>query len=86
MKPREIKPEHLATLKAIGQGIKKLRTEKKIGYIQMAKEIGLSKNAYNSIELGNVYFSIYSLMLIANYHGVSISSLLMEIESDISGL
>ena len=79
MKPREIKQEHQATLKVLGQRIKKLRTEKEIGYIQMANEIGLSKNAYNSIELGNVYFSIYSLMLIANYHGVSISSLMMDL-------
>jgi transcriptional regulator with XRE-family HTH domain len=79
MKPREIKQEHQATLKVLGQRIKKLRTEKKIGYIHMANEIGLSKNAYNSIELGNVYFSIYSLMLIANYHGVSISSLMMDL-------
>ena len=40
MKPKEIRPEHQAMMKEIGQRIKKLRTDKKIGYIEMAKAIG----------------------------------------------
>jgi transcriptional regulator with XRE-family HTH domain len=76
MKPKEIKPEHQALMKEIGKRIKKLRTEKNVGYIELAKAMGISRNAYNSIELGNVYFSFSSLLLIANYHGVSISKLL----------
>ena len=76
MKPKEIKPEHQALMIEIGKRIKKLRTEKNVGYIEIAKAMGISRNAYNSIELGNVYFSFSSLLLIANYHGVPISKLL----------
>jgi transcriptional regulator with XRE-family HTH domain len=63
-------------MKEIGQRIKKLRTDKKIGYIEMAKAMAISRNAYNSIELGNVYFNFSSLLLIANYHNISVSTLL----------
>jgi transcriptional regulator with XRE-family HTH domain len=76
MKPKEIRPEHQAMMKEIGQRIKKLRTDKKIGYIEMAKAMAISRNAYNSIELGNVYFNFSSLLLIANYHNISVSTLL----------
>ena len=76
MKPKEIRPEHQAMMKEIGQRIKKLRTDKRIGYIEMAKAMAISRNAYNSIELGNVYFNFSSLLLIANYHNISVSTLL----------
>lgn len=75
MKRKEIAPEHVVLLKELGKRIKKLRTDKKIGYIQMSKNIGLSKNGYNSIELGNTYCNLSSLLLIATYHGVSLSTL-----------
>ena len=79
MKPKEIRPEHQAMMKEIGHRIKKLRTNKKIGYIEMAKAMAISRNAYNSIELGNVYFNFSSLLLIANYHNISVSTLLEEL-------
>lgn len=60
MKPKDIKPEHQPMMIEIGRRIKKLRTDKKIGYIEMAEAIGISRNAYNSIELGNVYFRFSS--------------------------
>jgi transcriptional regulator with XRE-family HTH domain len=76
MRPKEIKPEHQELMKEIGRRIKKLRTDKSIVYIEMAGEIGLSRNAYHSIELGHVYFNFSSLLLIANYHKISVSTLL----------
>lgn len=79
MKRKEIAPEHKVLLQELGKRIKKLRTDKKLGYIQMAKEIGLSRNAYNDIELGNSYFNFLSLVLIAKYHDVSISVLLKNL-------
>jgi transcriptional regulator with XRE-family HTH domain len=79
MKRKEIAPEHKVLLQELGKRIRKLRNEKKIGYIQMAKEIGLSRNAYNDIELGNSYFNFLSLVLIAKYHDVSISVLLKNL-------
>lgn len=79
MKRKEIAPEHKVLLQELGKRIKKLRTDKKLGYIQMAKEIGLSRNAYNDIELGNSYFNFLSLVLIAKYHDASISVLLKNL-------
>jgi transcriptional regulator with XRE-family HTH domain len=76
MKPKEIKSEHKELMEEIGRRVKKLRTDKSIAYIEMAKAIGLSRNAYHSIELGHVYFNFSSLLLIANYHNISVSALL----------
>ncbi|MGD0581495.1 MAG: helix-turn-helix transcriptional regulator [Bacteroidales bacterium] len=76
MKRKVIEPGHIVLLKELGIRIKKLRTDKNIGYIQMAKDIGLSKNSYNSIELGNSYCNFLSILRIADYHHVSVSTLL----------
>ena len=76
MKHREIKPEHQELMKEIGKRIKKLRTERELSYKEMAKAMGLSRNAYNAIELGNVYFNFSSLLLIANHHNISITKLI----------
>jgi transcriptional regulator with XRE-family HTH domain len=78
MKPKDIRPEHQALMKAIGERIKKLRTDKKISYIKISKEIGISRNGYNNIELGNVYFNFSTILLIAEYHGVSVTTLLKD--------
>jgi transcriptional regulator with XRE-family HTH domain len=79
MKRKEIRPEHQVLMTELGKRIKKLRTDKNIGYVQMSKEIGISKNAYNTIELGNVYFNFSTLLHIANYHGVSLSNLMNDL-------
>lgn len=79
MKRKEIAPEHKVLLQELGKRIKTLRIDKKLGYIQMAKEIGLSRNAYNDIELGNSYFNFLSLVLIAKYHDISVSDLLKNL-------
>lgn len=76
MKPKVITPDHLERMVEIGIRIKKLRVEKKLSYITMAHEIGISRNGYNSIELGKVYFNFVSLMLICDYHQISVSDLL----------
>ena len=49
MKPKKIKPEHKELMEEIGRRVKKLRTDKNVVYIEMAKDIGLSRNAYNAI-------------------------------------
>lgn len=79
MKRKEIRPEHQVLMTELGKRIKKLRTDKNIGYIQMSKEIGISKNAYNTIELGNVYFNFSTLLLISDYHSVSLSTLMSDL-------
>lgn len=75
MKPKSIRPEHQELLKEIGNRIKKLRSDKKIGYIQMAKNIGLSRNSYNAIELGNVYWNSFSLLKITEYYNIPLEEL-----------
>ncbi len=67
MKPKTIKEEDQELLKAIGRKIKELRKERKIGYIELANEIGISRNALNLIENGRVYFNISSLLQILKY-------------------
>jgi transcriptional regulator with XRE-family HTH domain len=76
MKPNMIKSEHQELMKEIGKRIKNLRIQKKIGYIEMARAMGISRNGYNNIELGNVYFNFSSLLIIANYHSIPVSKLL----------
>lgn len=73
MKPKEISPEHIQLMKLIGLKIKDLRTKRGISYVAMAKEIGLSKNAYNQLELGQVYFGMSSLLKVLEYHNVKLS-------------
>jgi len=79
MKPKEISHEHLQLMKLIGFKIKDLRTKRGISYVAMAKEIGLSKNAYNQLELGQVYFSISSLLKVLEYHNVKLSNFFSDL-------
>ena len=58
-------------LKAIGQKIKELRKSEKIGYIQLAKDIGISRNALSLMENGKVYFKISALLKILRYFNIS---------------
>lgn len=75
MKPKSIRPEHQELLKEIGKRIKQLRSDKKIGYIQMANNVGLSRNSYNAIELGSVYWNSFSLLKITEYHNIPLEEL-----------
>lgn len=68
-----ILPEHQQLLTAIGKKIKELRTSKNIGYEKMAEEIGISRNTYNLLEHGKHSFQITTLILVLNYHGISVS-------------
>jgi len=79
MKPKEISPEHRELLQELGIRLKKLRTAKKISYIELAKEIGISRNAYNLIENGNVYFNFNTVLLILKYHNIKLSELFEDL-------
>lgn len=72
-KPKEIAPEHQEMMKAIGQKIRALRIAEKKGYEDMAKEIGISRNNYNLMELGKIYFKFSTLLRILDYHKISVS-------------
>jgi DNA-binding XRE family transcriptional regulator len=79
MKRKEIRPEHQELMKQLGKKIKDLRTKKKISYIKMAEEIGISKNVYNSIELGKVYWNFSSLLLVLDFHKISLQKFIKNL-------
>jgi len=79
MKRKEIRPEHQELMKQLGKKIKHLRTKKKISYIMMAEEIGISKNVYNAIELGNVYWNFSSMLLVLDYHKISLQEFIKNL-------
>jgi transcriptional regulator with XRE-family HTH domain len=70
-KHKGILPEHQKLMTAIGIAIKELRISKKKGYIEMAEMIGISRNEYNLIELGKIYFKFSTLLKILDHHGIS---------------
>ena len=76
---KEIKPEHQKLIKKIGERVKELRVAKGFSYIQMAKEIGISRNSYNLVELGNSYFNFSTLLLILDYHKISVSEFFKDL-------
>ena len=58
-------------LESIGRKIKELRKVEKIGYIQLAKKIGISRNALGLMESGRVYFKFSALLKILRYFKVT---------------
>ncbi len=70
-KPKIIAPEHQKLMSEIGERIKKLRLEKEKGLIEMAKEIGISRNEYSAIESGKIYYKFSTLLRILDYHKIS---------------
>ena len=58
-------------LEAIGKRIKELRKSEKIGYIQLAEKIGISRNALSLMESGRVYFKFSALLKILRYFNIS---------------
>ena len=71
MKNFDIDPEYQDLIKAIGDRIKDLRKEKGVSYITLAKEIGMSRNGYNNIELAKSNLHLLTLIRILRYHNIS---------------
>jgi len=78
-KHTKIAPEHLQLMKEFGRRIKKLRNDKNKGYIEMSMMIGLSRNEYNLIERGQVYFKFSTLLRILDYHNISFSDFIKDL-------
>lgn len=72
MKPQEISVEHEELLKLVGKKIKELRKQKKLTYVKMAEKVGISQNAYNQLELGQVNFGFITLIKVLDYHKISV--------------
>ena len=71
MKNSDIDPEYQDLLRAIGNRIKDLRKKKGVSYITLAKEIGMSRNGYNNIELAKSNLQLITLIRILRYHNIS---------------
>ena len=67
-------------LEAIGHRIKELRKSEKIGYIRLAKEIGISRNALSLMENGNVYFKFSALLKVLRYFEISIPNFFKDLK------
>ncbi|MCK5105070.1 MAG: helix-turn-helix transcriptional regulator [Cyclobacteriaceae bacterium] len=67
-------------LEAIGQKIKELRKSEKIGYIQLAKKIGISRNALSLMESGKVYFKFSALLKILRYFKVTTQDFFKDLD------
>ena len=55
--------------------LKELRIEKKLGQVEIAKAIGVSKGVISLWENGLREPNMYSLILLAKYFGISIDEL-----------
>ncbi len=77
-KHKEIEPEHQALMTAIGNKIRELRKDKR--YIDMAEEIGISRNEYNLVELGKIYFKFSTLLKVLDFHKISFTDFMKELE------
>jgi len=67
-------------LKAIGQRIKELRKVEKIGYIQLAKKIGISRNALSLMEGGRVYFKFSALLKILRHFDIGVQEFFKDLK------
>ncbi len=70
---KEVKSEHQEQMRKIGLKLIQLRTDKNISASRLTKDLGISRNAYYAMESGKVYFNILNLILVLDYHHVTIS-------------
>jgi DNA-binding XRE family transcriptional regulator len=70
--PKIIKSEHMELMCKIGSKLIELRRGKKISSSGLAKQVGISRNAYHMMEAGKVYFNVMSIMQILDYHQISV--------------
>ena len=79
MKPKEIAPEYHELFHAIGKRIRELRKSKGMGYIEMAEQIGISRNSYSQLELGISNFQFITLLAVLKYHGIGLTEFFKDL-------
>lgn len=77
----DVRLEDQQLLLEIGRKIKMLRKKKKLSYIALAEAIGISRNTYNQVELGQTKFKIGTLLSILAFHDISLKQFLKEVIS-----
>jgi DNA-binding XRE family transcriptional regulator len=69
--PKMIQPDHQELMLKIGLRLVALRKVKGISSSGLAKEVGISRNAYHQMESGKVYFNVMSLLQVLDYHQIN---------------
>lgn len=71
--------EHQELLIKVGNRIKQLRKDRQMTYEAIAKEIGLNRTTYNLMEQGKLNFQFSTLMLIIEYHNLTVSEFFKDL-------
>ncbi len=79
MNPKEIPTEYQLMMTDIGKRIKQLRKNKGMGYIEFAKQIGISRNSYSQLELGKSNFQFISLLVVLKQHGIGLAEFFKDL-------
>lgn len=69
--PKEIELQHQELMSKIGMKLAELRKAKSFSSSGLAKELGISRNAYHNMESGKVYFNLLSLLQVLDYHQIT---------------
>lgn len=78
-KPRPISDQHKEFLQKVGIKLMGIRDDKNIGYEQLAVEAGLHSATYWKMEKGEVNFQIRSLLLVLDYHKITLKDFINEL-------
>jgi DNA-binding XRE family transcriptional regulator len=69
--PRAVKSEHKEFMMKVGLKLQELRKDKNISISFLARELGISRNAYSQLEKGHVYSNFWNLMCVLDYFNCS---------------
>ena len=84
MKKDITEERYQATLKEIGDAVRRYRNEKRIGYIDAAKEIGIEKKTLYAMERGELNFQIKTLFKVLDYFSISFLDFINTINKSVS--
>jgi DNA-binding XRE family transcriptional regulator len=69
--PKKISSEHLELMTKIGLKLQELRKKKNLSSSAFSDKVGLSRNAYHTMENGQVYYNISALWKVLDYHQIT---------------
>jgi len=77
---KEIQSEDKDLMVQIGIKLQELRKSKEISVSVLARQVGMSRNGYHRMEVGEVYFNIATLLQILKYHHISLMDFFTSIK------
>ncbi|MGD0340498.1 MAG: helix-turn-helix transcriptional regulator [Bacteroidales bacterium] len=69
-------------MSSIGEKLQLLRKSKNLSVSGLAKEIGISRNAYSQIENGKVYCNFLSVLQVLDFYQVDAKKFFHDLESN----